>query len=55
VLGLEDIWERYRRWVIYGIQAWIANMDIWGQIGLPMNERFFTAAEDLDTWALLGV
>jgi hypothetical protein len=30
-------------------------MDHWGQIGLPMNERFFTAGEDLDTWTLLGL
>jgi aminoglycoside phosphotransferase (APT) family kinase protein len=53
VLGLEEIWEQYRRWVMYGIQAWAANMDSWGQNGLPMNERFFTAGEDLDTWKLL--
>lgn len=54
VLELDDIYEQYRRWVMYGMQAWIANMDIWGQVGLPMNERFFTAAEDLGTWKLLG-
>jgi hypothetical protein len=24
-------------------------MDHWGQNGLPMNERFFTAGEDLET------
>ena len=28
-------------------------MDEWGQIGYPMNERFFTALEDLDTVKLL--
>jgi hypothetical protein len=55
VIGLDEIWDQYRRWVIYGMQAWIANMDHWGQIGLPMNERFFTAGEDLDTWTLLGL
>jgi hypothetical protein len=54
VIGLDEIWDQYRRWVIYGIQAWIANIDVWGQTGLPMNERFFTAAEDLETWRLLG-
>jgi hypothetical protein len=53
VIGLEEIWEQYRRWVMYGIQAWVANMDHWGQNGLPMNERFFTAGEDLGTWKLL--
>jgi hypothetical protein len=51
----EEIWWLYRRWVLYGMQAWIANMDVWGQIGLPMNERFFTAGEDHDTWKLLGL
>ena len=53
VLGLDEIWEQYRRWIMYGIQAWVANMDYWGQNGLPMNERFFAAGEDLGTWKLL--
>jgi hypothetical protein len=53
VISLEDIWEQYRRWVMYGIQAWVANMDSWGQNGLPMNERFFAAGEELGTWKLL--
>src|SRR3546814_12679950 len=53
VPNLDNIFEQYRRWVIYGMQAWIANMDFWGQIGLPMNKRFFTAGEDLETWKLL--
>lgn len=53
VISLDEIWEQYRRWVIYGMQAWIANMDEWGQDGLPMKERFFTAGEDLGTWAAL--
>jgi hypothetical protein len=49
VADLDEIFEHYRRWIIYGQQAWIANMDHWGQNGLPMNERFFTAGEDLET------
>ncbi|MFA7553664.1 MAG: oxidoreductase family protein [Spongiibacteraceae bacterium] len=53
VPSLDIIFENYRRWVIYGMQAWVANMDSWGQSGMPMNERFFTAGEDLDTWKLL--
>src|SRR3546814_6494993 len=53
VPNLDNIFEQYRRWVIYGMQAWIANMDFWGQIGLPMTKRFFTAGEDLETWKLL--
>lgn len=53
VIELDAIWEQVRRWVMYGVQAWVANMDSWGQNGLPMNERFFAAGEDLDTWKLL--
>ena len=55
VPSLEDIFEQYRRWVVYGMQAWIANMDEWGQPGLPMVERFYTAGEDLGTWSALGL
>jgi len=55
VIDLGTIWnEQIPRWVMYGIQAWVANMDHWGQNGLPMNERFFAAGEDLDSWKLLG-
>jgi aminoglycoside phosphotransferase (APT) family kinase protein len=50
----EDIWDSYRHWPIYGCQAWLANMDEWGQTGYPMNERFFTALQDLDTVRLLN-
>src|SRR3546814_328186 len=53
VIDLDEIWEQVRRWVMYGIQAWAANMDHWGQNGLPMNERFFAAGEDMGTWKLL--
>ncbi|WP_068070456.1 DUF1679 domain-containing protein [Novosphingobium lentum] len=54
VIDLDTIWnEQIPRWVIYGIQAWVANMDYWGQNGLPMNERFFAAGEDLNTWKIL--
>ena len=54
VAGSDEIWDSYRHWPIYGCQAWIANMDEWGQTGYPMNERFFTALHDLDTVALLA-
>ena len=53
VIDLEHIWAEYRRWPLYGMQAWIANVDAWGQTGLPMVERFFTASEDLETARLL--
>ena len=54
VPSFDEAWEQTRLWVMYGIQAWVANLDAWGQNGVPMNERFFTAAEDYGTWALLG-
>jgi hypothetical protein len=53
VIDLEHIWAEYRRWPIYGMQSWIANVDAWGQTGLPIVERFFTASEDLETAKLL--
>ena len=46
-------WAHFRRWPVYGMQAWLANVDQWGQGGLPMVERFFKAAEDMGTVALL--
>ncbi len=52
--SLEEAWEQTRLFVMYGLQAWAANMDSWGQNGIPMNERFFAAAEDYSTWRLLG-
>ena len=54
VPSFEEAWEQTRLWVMYGVQAWVANLDAWGQNGIPMNERFFVAAEDYGTWGLLG-
>lgn len=54
VPSFEEAWEQTRLWVMYGIQAWVANLDAWGQNGIPMNERFFVAGEDYGTWQLLG-
>ncbi len=54
VPSFEDAWDETRLWVMYGLQAWVANLDSWGQSGIPMNERFFVAAEDYGTWGLLG-
>ena len=53
VLDQEQAWEQFRRWPVYGMQAWLANVDLWGQSGLGMVERFFTAAEDMETIELL--
>lgn len=54
VPSIDEAWEQSRLFVMYGLQAWAANMDSWGQNGIPMNERFFAAAEDYGTWGLLG-
>jgi len=54
VPGFDEAWEQTRVFVMYGLQAWVANLDEWGQNGIPMNERFFVAAEDYGTWGLLG-
>ena len=53
VLSQEQAWEQFRRWPVYGMQSWLANMDAWGQSGLGMVERFFTAAEDMETMHVL--
>jgi hypothetical protein len=53
VLDQNAAFEQFRRWPVYGMQAWLANVTQWGQSGLPMVERFFTAAEELDSISLL--
>jgi hypothetical protein len=53
VLDQDAAWEQFRRWPVYGMQSWLANVDQWGQGGLHIVERFFTAAEDMDTIRLL--
>lgn len=49
----DSAWAHFRRWPVYGMQAWLANVDHWGQGGMHMVERFFCAAEDLETIPLL--
>lgn len=53
VLTDDQAMQQYRRWPIYGMQAWLANQDEWGQHGLHIVERFYQAAEDLDTLKLI--
>lgn len=53
VLDQEAAMDQIRRWPVYGMQAWLANVDQWGQGGLGMVDRFFTAAEDFDAVDLL--
>jgi Phosphotransferase enzyme family len=49
----DSIWAQYRRWPMYGLQAWLGTKDHWGQDNHSMIERFAAAAADLDTLALL--
>lgn len=49
----DTAWQHVIRWPIYGMQAWLGNVDQWGQSGQAMVERFFAAAEDYDTLAVL--
>ena len=53
VIGLDEIWEQHRRWIMLAVQAWVAALDRWGHTRLPIIERCFVAAEDLGTWKLL--
>jgi hypothetical protein len=53
VPDIDTAWAHFRRWPVYGMQAWLGNVDAWGQGGLHMVERFFAAAGDMDTLALL--
>ena len=53
VIDLDTIWDQHRRWIMCGLQDWVAALDRWGHTRLPIIERFFVAAEDLGTWKLL--
>jgi hypothetical protein len=46
----DDAWAQYIRWPAYGVQAWLGNVNLWGQSeGATMVERHAAAAEDLGT------
>lgn len=50
----ESAWQQFVRWPAYGTQAWLGNVNAWGQSsGAQMVERHFAAAEDYDTVGLL--
>jgi len=54
VASIDEAWDQFVRWPGYGMQAWLGNINIWGQdSGVEMVRRFFAAAEDYDTVALL--
>ena len=50
----DEAWQRCLRWPAYGTQAWLGNVNQWGQqSGADMVERQFAALADYDTIALL--
>jgi len=54
VPSLDGAWEHFVRWPGYGIQAWLGNVNQWGQrSGAEMVRRSFAAADDYDTVRLL--
>lgn len=53
VADADTIWEHYRRWAMYGLQAWMGTKDHWGQDNHAMIENFSVATADLDTLVLL--
>jgi Phosphotransferase enzyme family len=47
-------WSEFVLWPAYGTQAWLGNVNVWGQSsGAEMVRRAFAAAEDYDTVGLL--
>ncbi|MFA5496320.1 MAG: phosphotransferase [Porticoccaceae bacterium] len=52
-LGFDKLWSEFQRWPMWGMVAWITNLDQWGQATLPSVERFYAAAADHDTLKLL--
>ncbi|BFM08264.1 oxidoreductase family protein [Halioxenophilus aromaticivorans] len=51
--SFDEGWDLFQLWPVYGMQSWLSNMDIWGQSGLEMVNRFWSAAADYDTIARL--
>jgi aminoglycoside phosphotransferase (APT) family kinase protein len=50
----DDAWQQFLRWPGYGTQAWLGNINQWGQSnGAEMVRRHFAASEDYDTVGLL--
>jgi hypothetical protein len=54
VPDLDTIRDHYRRWPIYGLQAWLQVEDAWGMGGPAAIERFSAAIEDHGTFDLLA-
>src|SRR3546814_72074 len=50
-LPFHMLWDRYRRWPLWGMVSSLADAD--GQSGPVCIQRFYQAAEDLETLALV--
>ena len=54
VAGSDEAWQQFMRWPAYGAQAWLGNINMWGQSsGADMVARHFAASDDYDTVGLL--
>ncbi len=54
VAGSDEAWQQFMRWPAYGTQAWLGNINMWGQSsGADMVARHFAASDDYDTVGLL--
>ncbi|MDO8364270.1 MAG: aminoglycoside phosphotransferase family protein [Actinomycetota bacterium] len=52
--GADEAWQQFIRWPAYGSQAWLGNINQWGQSsGVEMVKRHFAALEDYDTVGVL--
>jgi hypothetical protein len=50
----DEAWQQFMRWPGYGTQAWLGNINQWGQRGgVEMVKRQFAASDDYDTVGLL--
>lgn len=54
VPSADEAWRQFVRWPAYGAQAWLGNVNQWGQSGgVEMVKRQFAAVEDYGTVELL--
>jgi hypothetical protein len=54
VASSDEAWQQFMRWPGYGTQAWLGNINQWGQrSGVEMVKRQFAASDDYDTVGLL--
>jgi hypothetical protein len=50
----DEAWRQFMRWPAYGTQAWLGNINQWGQRnGVEMVKRQFAASDDYDTVGIL--